>query len=437
MARFAWKAFEDELFASMHRALVKHARARRPKAVYALGLHGLYAEEGGQISLPGLALATMEGSPAPEGHGLHDTRWSPADWSDPDISYAAHRELSKRVTTEATRGDLARWRRTHERLVDALVAVVIRLRDVAESVLPMTPDFVAAIFDEACTPELVQRSVPAPRFAQLFGAQIHHAAAQDAAQALPVEARAAFLVGRLSRFGDASEINGAEAAQELLALGASSIEALLGILDDEKRGPIAARLLGSIGIPRPPVIAALRERAARHFWFARALGMLGDDAWVIDAPPDVAVHAIAGTIDAEAKRRLDFRPLERLLDARPELRAAVEKRLGPGSGCRDAEKEDVDEALRGLSSAHAVVRWQAAGALGQRELGKRVGARAVPALARLFDDADARVRRLAILSFAAWRPSVGPHRAALERLCDDDDAVVRQTAKRLGRQPPR
>lgn len=348
MARFAWKAFEDELFESMHRALVKHARAHRPKAVYALGLHGLYAQEGERIDLPCLAIGVSAGSPPSRGE-LSDTRWNPADWRYPDIRYAGARALGTRVTAEATRGDAARWRRTCARLEDALGTVVARLRDAAPSIYPVTADFVAAIFEEECAPDRVRRTVPPALFARVFAAEVEREAARRARQRASPATRATMLVAALGG------PDGDEAADGLVTLGAPAIPPLLQLLDDPKRGWEGAMLLGLIG---------------------RSL-------------------------------------------------------------CRDAEPEDVDEALRALSSAHAVVRWQAAGALGQRELGKRVGARAVPALARLFDDPDARVRRLAILSFAAWRPAVGPHRAALERRCDDDDAVVRQTAKRLGRQPPR
>jgi len=90
----------------------------------------------------------------------------------------------------------------------------------------------------------------------------------------------------------------------------------------------------------------------------------------------------------------------------------------------------VTEALSGLSSKHAIVRWHAASVLGERRLGVAAGKRILPALQRALSDAHPTVRRLAVLSILAWKGAAKPYLAAIDALRSDPDESVRDVATR-------
>src|SRR5439155_8700943 len=76
----------------------------------------------------------------------------------------------------------------------------------------------------------------------------------------------------------------------------------------------------------------------------------------------------------------------------------------PGGGYCGITVDEVDEAIHGLTSRHAVIRRHAVCVLGERSLGAAVARRVLPLLCRtVSQDPDATVRRLAILSLLSWQ----------------------------------
>jgi hypothetical protein len=238
------------------------------------------------------------------------------------------------------------------------------------------------------------------------------------------------------RFGKFEGITTEQAQRELVSIGAPAVDALVAALGQRKDGWTAAKVLGEIGVSRPDVIAALRSYAGRSFWHAMALGMLGDHEWLAAQPPAVAVPGLTARLRAITQggppRPIDYRPLEAYLAGRGAgARAQVEKTLEPGSSYVQPRKEDVDEALRGLGSEHAVVRWHAAALLGDRGLGAAAGKRIVPALAALLADPHRLVRRLAVLSLADWREAARPYQRQMAALRGDPDETVARVARHV------
>jgi len=246
-------------------------------------------------------------------------------------------------------------------------------------------------------------------------------------------ARATFLV---SRFGKFEDVTTEMAQRELLELGEPAIPALLAALADPKNGWTAAKVLGQIGVAAPEVIAALRPLAS-SLWHAMALGMLGDLDWLSEQEPAVACLGLTARLKAvcyegASPPGLSYAPLEAWLDrSGTQGLALVEKELEPGRSYIGIQAADVDEAVRGLASGYAVIRWHAAAVLRNRRLGKEAGRRALPALALALADPHPFVRRIAVLSIEAWKSAAKPFYKAVEKLVDDPDETARFVAARL------
>jgi HEAT repeat protein len=306
------------------------------------------------------------------------------------------------------------------------------LRDEAPSLIRVTDDFVCYWHDEEGGPDLAAKTIPRARFARLFAPQIEHGHQLVALAAQPLQERIAFLV---SRFGVHEGVTSADAERELLAIGEPAISALTRVLGDPRHGWVAAKLLGEIGVPRADVIDALRSRAD-ELWWSTALGMLGDHAWLAAQGGLVAARGLTARLKAIATRRvrhaLDYRPLERFLDGASEKeRALVRAELEPGRSYAEIAPSDVDEALRGLSSEHPVVRWHAASRLGDRGFGARAGKKILPVLARGLADPDPTVRRLVVLSISYWKAAAAPYRGGIEALREDPDELVRRIVEHV------
>lgn len=223
-----------------------------------------------------------------------------------------------------------------------------------------------------------------------------------------------------------------EAQREILTLGELAIPALMDALDGP-RGWTAASCLGVLGIPRPDVIAALRL-GADQMWFAKALGFLGDLAWLAEQGGQIAVHGLTAPLLAVGwrlappsvqRRTLDLAALESWLDRAPdEDRAGIDSALEPGRSYRDATERDLPALRAVVNGRHAVLRWTATSMLGglgrgDEDLDHRVAA-------NLGDDHPF-VRRLAVLSVE--RRGVFPaHRDDIAAMRDDPDEIVARIA---------
>jgi hypothetical protein len=425
---FSWRSFESELGAVLHNALAALATESNGAKFYACALFAVYREEDGVISLPTLAVACESGAALPGDEGFWGERWNPPDWSHPAVGLSREvcERLEKGLCAEACRSTPEHWQKVEQRLFHVLVRLARKLRKDLPSLLPATPDFVCFVHDEELGFQLASQSIPQNLIEKHFAPQLREGAPRNDLGSMAEDERARYLV---TRFGCYEGVTTNVAQEELLKLRSAALPALIDTLDDPDHGWTAAMVLGRIGIPDRDAIAALRKGAQGHLWYSTALGMLGDHDWLSVQTSDVAINGLCARLmaisQAEPCLPLDYRPLEQFLDnAEEEARAMVEQQLEPGCSYVDVLASDAEETVRGMRSAHAVVRWHAASVAGERRLGKKAGSLLLPALATLLDDQHPFVRRLAALSIGYWKAEARKLRPLLEKLGDDPDKSV-------------
>lgn len=76
---------------------------------------------------------------------------------------------------------------------------------------------------------------------------------------------------------------------------------------------------------------------------------------------------------------------------------------------------DLSELIRGLNSAHVVIRQHAAFVAGDRALGKAVSKKLLPTLAEKLTDPVPNVRLLALLALSYWKSDAAKHIAMANR----------------------
>jgi hypothetical protein len=230
-----------------------------------------------------------------------------------------------------------------------------------------------------------------------------------------------------------------EYENEILKLGAHALPMLRDALNDKKQAWAAADIVAKIGIADPDALRVLKKRALRGNDLAVhdtiALALLGEVDYLLKLADsaktrDVAVRGICSLYSVwlnwcQQRRTLDYRPLEQLL-AKPDCKGKVNALF---SGSCTIMTADVDEALRGLESRHAVIREHAVIVLGDRRLGAKAATRILPALAIRLRDRGATVRRLAILALSYWKKTARPYAAEIRKLLKDPNADVAFTAK--------
>ncbi|WP_328739528.1 fumarate reductase/succinate dehydrogenase flavoprotein subunit [Streptomyces erythrochromogenes] len=224
------------------------------------------------------------------------------------------------------------------------------------------------------------------------------------------------------------------------AAAAGALRELLEVLPGDPG--LAAGLRAALAVPDPAVRAAALEAL-------RAL-RLGDAglyaAALADAEVDVRIHAVRGLVSVDAATEL----AAAAGDPAREVRVAVAKGLAavrdPAPAPLDPLLSDADPLVRGAAlgalasvgcpdgyartavAALADPAWQVrAGAAAG--LSAAAAGTAVPALATALADADADVRKAAVLALLAHRES-GEARAALATAVADPDADVRAYAAR-------
>ncbi|MEU8265360.1 hypothetical protein AB0C02_32770 [Micromonospora sp. NPDC048999] len=155
----------------------------------------------------------------------------------------------------------------------------------------------------------------------------------------------------------------------------------------------------------------------------------------IDSPPqEVVVSAVAAPYTSFRKPggyapRLDYQPLQDVIERWPAYVPALAEELKPGRGYCDITVDEVDEAIRGLTSPHIVIRRHAVCLLGDRRLGAAIARRVLPLLGQtVSQDPDATVRRLAILSPLWWRKRSHRYANVVREALNDLAAEVREVA---------
>ncbi|MGN9807474.1 HEAT repeat domain-containing protein [Micromonospora sp. L32] len=218
---------------------------------------------------------------------------------------------------------------------------------------------------------------------------------------------------------------------------------MIPLLGRAERAWKAAKLLADLGLPDEEVIGALTAALNRldgpdQLWTARALARLGRLDLILDhadrLPQEAVVTAVAAPYTSfrdqgRTPLALNYRPLEDVLTSRPEYATALAEELKPGTPPCRINTDEVDEALRGLQSEHVLVRRHAVDVLGERQLGRAVGRRILPALSNaMVHDPDPTVRRLAVLSLRWWQRDAHPYVDVVRSVLDDTVGEVRAAA---------
>lgn len=457
-----WKALEPLVVEDAVRALRRLLDDNPEERFYVAAFHGVYRECDGIIALPSLAANTVSarGDEDRASPDFWDADWNPADWDHELIDYEspALRAAAKAADSAARRGSRADWLQAEKDCFDMLAGASRKVREALGGAPRLTPDFVVFVHDEEYATALARRCLGDETFERTFTTEAAADRERARVAALPVAERVAFLIGRLDRFDGA--ISAEEAAEQLCAIGAPAVPALLERMrhgkgkDRNDHAWRGARLLGRIGTATPEVLDALktqmvksRDEPGRH-WAARALAYLGLSDWLLSqlaqadgtgtgAPSDTARAAIEGLCAPYSAFRdrtplpLDYRPLEALLAGPPATVGAALEILRPGSSYCELRPGEVDEALRGLGSPRAFVRRHAASLCWERGLGTEAGQRLLPALAeRLANDDNADVRWEAARSIGAWKHEGQPwHAAVAHAAAHDTDERVREAAQ--------
>lgn len=371
-----WKALDPYVLALLLETVRGHLAAHPADHVYGAAFHNFYAETGGVIAWPQLAIGTEQDlRTITDGSGLSadDLRWSPADWTAQVDPTEADDGWAARIEAYARSRDDARWERTYERFLRAFPKAARRARGalVADGAVPK--DFVAVAMDEEW--DLVPRSLTAAQLRRHFPELDEEAAALARLDALPEAERAAAL-GAILDDPVPGPVSVEVATTLLTGLGRDAVRVAAERLPHARDRWRWAKLLADIGIPEPGALAALfavvRDRRAPETgrsWAADALARLGRLDLVLAERDRISREVLRGALAAPftsfrdravRHRALDYSELERVLLADPDLAAEMLDELHPGRGFCALRPDEVETARAALDSPVEVIRRHAA-----------------------------------------------------------------------------
>ncbi|GLY47721.1 DUF4303 domain-containing protein [Lentzea sp. NBRC 102530] len=441
-ASFDWAEFERALHDGVVRSV--EAAVHPGERFYAAALHRVHREQDGLIALPLLGVNSVEALAREPEEVREQLRWSAPDWDrhlDDWLPPGSAERWEQALTALACAGTTRHWQRTFDRYVTTLVRVCRRARTTLRRDGVTDRKFVVLLLDDELHEPLIKRVLTGAEVRRHFPELDERTVALAELAALPPADRAARLTGLLGTFE--GPVGSENAAALLLELGPAAFSALLDLLGGSAdRAWQAAKLLADIGRPTDSVITALEatlaHAGARH-WAAVALSRLGRLDLVLARADSLPADVVAGAVAAPytsfrdhgvVSAPLDYRPLAEVAERKPAYLAAVEARLAPGTGCCEITTAEVDVAVLGLGSPHALIRRHAVSVLGRRQLGRQVGRRVLPLLCRVMrDDPDASVRRLAVLSLLWWRRDSRHLAEVVREAVGDPDAAVREAAE--------
>jgi HEAT repeat protein len=440
-----WKALTKLLVDGVDQAVARVARQKPPQTFYALAFVDGYAEAEGPISPPTVAMNSVEAArdmhPGADEHDFWGERWSPPNWRWPELPVGggALAARYRAITKLAGAGSLAHWLRVDARQAAAVAAAVAELARRARrgtggfAALRRTKDFVVFRSDGSDDgPSIAQRTIPPATFNRLFPSLGPQRRQRAAVTKLPATDRAQYLISRFSKFEP--PVDSEQATEQLIAMGARAVPALIEALDDSEDGWMAAMVLAKIGTPAadaaiPSLLAHARRKCRAQMWSATALGAFGRlaDLMKLAASPATQSAAVEGL---KHGRPGSYAALDELLARRDrKLARLIASALAPGSASFEKTPADFDAIARATASPHAIVRADAASALGDSDLGERNRARAVPILVGLLADRSSEVRRLATLALGWCKRHAKPELARIRAMSNDPVPGVRVAAE--------
>lgn len=431
-----WQQLEDAYFAAAKREILAVMRANPGHTFYAAALHDSYRELDGQLCLPCVGLNSVEKLGSQPGSVEVSYDYAPANWDWSGIVPETKRlvRLHGDLQGDANRSTQKHWFRTEKRFMSTMVRVAKRLYKGIKGRKQTTAEFVVYFDDEDGDLELIRKCLPKAFFKMHFG---HHDEGQQQRESVVATLPH---VEKMRAYLDDYETY----ETEILEPGQATIDALLANLKDNEISWRAARFLGSHGVASVKVIKGLRQKVRRSTdaasWSARALGILGDTDFLLKLTDDettrcAAVSGLAAPLlswanDSVKPIPLNYCSIERLLKKTcPKCTTFAKEQLAPGRCFVEIDASDIDEAIRGLTSPHLVIRQHAVSILDDRSLGKAVAKKVLPALVETLNDRHPNVRRLAILSISSWKAAAKPYLAEILKMKKDPDADVRSTAQ--------
>lgn len=439
-----WAGFECALVDALVQAVRSTIAEHPDERFYAAVLDRIYRETDGLIRLPSLGMNSVEALAQLPVEDQAHLRWSPADWDHYDddwVPEGSDGDWEWQLTAEACRGTTRHWESTFRRYLTMLVRVCKRARATLRTSGVTDRDFVVLLLDDECYETLVKRVLTRREVSRHFPEFDERAVELARVAALPEAERVAYYASKLEVFD--GPVSSEEAESALRGLGPAAFPALIPMLAVKDQAWQAAKLLADIGQPDDSVVRALADALTQRdgpdqSWVARALSRLGRLDVVLDQvdrlPQEVVIGAVTAPYtgfrdDAVVPLRLDYQPLEDVIARWPAYVPALADEFEPGRAYCDITVDEVDEAIRGLTSAYVIVRRHAVCVLGERSLGAAVARRVLPLLSRtVSQDTDATVRRLAILSLLWWQKDSRRYANVIRKALDDPDADVRETA---------
>lgn len=426
MSAVDWKKFEAAVLAASLAALSKTMK-RSPETLYAVAFHEFYAETHELIARPCLAANSIEALEENE-----TSRWSSADWKWIQIDYlnADLRKLHRTLDKLAASKDEAFWNSTFDRFVKSFIHVARQLRPKVRQVAKTTKNFASLVFIDGDDGQILKRTTTPSQLREFFPGLEEDLETTRQRAAQPAQSQLEVYRKDISDF-----------EEEIVRLGVEAIPMLREALSDPQQAWSAADCIGLIGEADPETVRILKRKAKtgheQRIHETTALGRLGEVEFLLTLADsartrDVAIQGLCSLYlstyyPARKTLQLDYRPLERLLE-KPGCARKVKKLY---SGNCDLAATDVDEALRGLKSRHAVIREHAVISLGDRRLGKEAASRILPAVAARLRDRSPTVRRLAILSLSYWKKQAKPFAPDIRKLFKDPNPDVAYTARHI------
>lgn len=422
-----WKLLEDAFVLEAEKAFTRWVKRNPGHLSSAMAFNECHRMVDDDIRFPSLALQSIH--QITNDSSLGDLAWTPnsADWQ--WLNILPERSPLKKhesiVNAYARRGSQAQWLQTEKRLIATLIRASRRLYRLLKDHTQTTNEFVVFFDDEGGDLEIIKRCLPVRLYTKYFQEFEPPSVCPEASEAEKVKQ----YFENMILFDN-----------QILALGADAIDPLILKLTDEDDQMMAARLLGSLGIRDQRVIRSLRKHTRQHSGMAEfssmALFELGDLDYLLHLAKlaETRTHAVMGILKCVSGNNdlfrsipLDYRPVECLLNMKKAAITREVNRQIPVTG--QFASSDVDEAIRGLSSAYAVIRRHAVSTLADRGLRPKEAKRILPLIAEHLHDPDPNVRRSTLLSLSLWKSAAEPYRAMMKALQKDKDPEVRSFAR--------
>lgn len=229
-----WARFERVLVDALVEAVRSTVADHPDQRFYAAVLDRIYRETDGRLTLPSLAMNSVEALAQLHAEEQAEVRWSAADWDHYDDEWLAEdlaRDWERRLTAEACRGTTRQWEVTFRRYLSMLVRVCKRSRVALRTSGVTDREFVVLLLDDEYHETLIKRVLTKREMSRHFPEYDQRAVELARVAALPQAEHAAYYVARLDAFD--GPISGEEAQVALRDLGSAAFPALIPMLCQE------------------------------------------------------------------------------------------------------------------------------------------------------------------------------------------------------------